>query len=79
MLARADLTPLLAEIAVPTLVVTGEHDSWSSPAQHEMIAAAITGAVLRIVPGAGHMLPVEDPDATTALLVEWAGRVKAAT
>jgi pimeloyl-ACP methyl ester carboxylesterase len=78
MMARADLTPLLGEIRVPTLVATGEEDGWSSPAQHEAIAAAIPGATLRIVPGAGHMMPVEDPAAATALLVEWATRVQAA-
>lgn len=74
MLARADLVPLLPGIACPTLVVTGEEDGWSPPDQHEAIAAAIPGAALRIVKGAGHMLPVEDPDATAALLLEWAKR-----
>lgn len=72
MIGRNDLTPLLSEIRVPTLVATGEMDSWSSPAQHEAIAAAIPGATLRIVPGAGHMMPVEDPAPVTAMLVEWA-------
>ena len=78
MMARMDLTSLLGDIAVPTLVAAGELDSWSPPAQHEAIAAAIRGAALRIVPGAGHMLPVEDPEATTALLLEWAEQVAAA-
>jgi pimeloyl-ACP methyl ester carboxylesterase len=72
MMARNDLTSLLAGIRVPTLVATGEEDGWASPRQHEEIAAAIPGATLRIVPGAGHMMPVEDPAAVTALLVEWA-------
>ena len=77
MLTRNDLGDVLPGIRVPTLVVTGEEDGWSPPARHEAIAAAIPGSVLRIVPGAGHMLPVEDPAATTALLVDWAERVKA--
>jgi len=78
MMARNDLTSLLGEIRVPTLVATGEQDGWSSPAQHEEIAAAIPGAMLRIVPGAGHMMPVEDPTAATDMLVEWAAQVKVA-
>jgi pimeloyl-ACP methyl ester carboxylesterase len=78
MMARNDLTPLLGQIRVPTLVATGEQDGWSTPAQHEAIAASIAGATLRIVPGAGHMMPVEDPDAATAMLVEWAEQVKLA-
>jgi pimeloyl-ACP methyl ester carboxylesterase len=77
MMARNDLTPLLAGIAVPTLVATGEEDGWASPAQHEEIAAQIPGAELRIVPGAGHMMPVEDPAAVTAILLEWAAGMKA--
>ncbi len=76
MLARADLEPLLGAIRCPTLVVTGAEDGWSPPDQHEAIAAAIPGAVLRIVAGAGHMLPVEDPAATTALLVDWAAGLR---
>ena len=71
MIARADLTPLLGQIRVPTLIATGEEDGWASPAQHAEIAAEIAGASLRIVPGAGHMMPVEDPDAVTAILLEW--------
>jgi pimeloyl-ACP methyl ester carboxylesterase len=73
MMSRNDLTPLLAGIRVPTLVATGEEDGWASPKQHEEIAAQITGATLRIVPGAGHMMPVEDPAAVTAILIKWAG------
>jgi pimeloyl-ACP methyl ester carboxylesterase len=78
MMTRNDLTPLLGQIQVPTLVATGELDGWSTPAQHEEIAAQIAGAALSIGAGAGHMMPVEDPEATTAMLVEWALRVKAA-
>ncbi|MDB5688745.1 MAG: alpha/beta hydrolase fold protein, partial [Sphingomonas bacterium] len=77
MMSRNDLTPLLAGIRVPTLVATGEEDGWASPAQHEQIAAAIPGATLRIVPGAGHMMPVEDPAAVTAILLEWTARLNA--
>jgi pimeloyl-ACP methyl ester carboxylesterase len=72
MMSRNDLTPLLAGLRVPTLVATGEEDGWASPAQHEEIAAQISGATLRIVPGAGHMMLVEDPAAVTAILLEWA-------
>lgn len=77
MMSRSDLTPLLAGIRVPTLVATGEEDGWASPAQHEQIAAAIPGATLRIVPGAGHMMPVENPAAVTAVLLEWTARLNA--
>ncbi len=41
------------------------------PAQHEGIAAAIPNARLVIVPEAGHMVPVERPQAMTDALVSW--------
>lgn len=77
MMSRNDLTPLLGGLRVPTLVATGEEDGWATPKQHEEIAAQISGATLRIVPGAGHMMPVEDPAAVTAILLEWAAGLDA--
>lgn len=64
-----DLLPGLS--TCPTLVMTGELDRWAPPAQHEQIAARIPGARLVIVPGAGHMLPREAPDAVNAAIAAW--------
>jgi pimeloyl-ACP methyl ester carboxylesterase len=36
------------------------------------MARAMPDATFRLVEGSGHMLPVEAPEATTAMLVEWA-------
>ena len=77
LLSRPDAADVLPAIACPTLVITGAQDSWASPAQHEAIAAAIPGAELVVVPGAGHMLPTEDPaafNAAVAALLEQADR-----
>ncbi len=71
LLARPEVESLLPTIACPTLVATGQHDSWAPPAQHEGIAAAIPNARLVIVPEAGHMVPVERPQAMTDALVSW--------
>jgi len=71
LLTRPDATPLLASITVPTLVIVGRQDEWSPVAQHEQIAAAITGARLEIVEYSGHMVTVEQPAATAALLRDW--------
>ena len=71
MLARPEVESLLPAIACPTLVATGAHDSWAPPAQHEVIAAAIPGAHLAIIPEAGHMLPVERPHLMTEALASW--------
>jgi pimeloyl-ACP methyl ester carboxylesterase len=71
LLDRADAEPLLPGITCPTLVACGRHDAWAPVAQHEAIAAAVPGARLEIVEGAGHMLPVEKPDDLNRLLIDW--------
>jgi pimeloyl-ACP methyl ester carboxylesterase len=54
MATRPDSTPTLQEIRVPTLVVVGEEDPITPPADSERMAAAIAGARLVRVPGAAH-------------------------
>jgi len=71
LLDRPEVEILLPTIACPTLVATGEHDNWAPIAQHEAIAAAIPGARLAVISDAGHMAPVEAPEAVTAALVAW--------
>lgn len=71
LLARPEVESLLATVRCPTLVATGAHDEWAPIAQHEAIAAAIPGARLAIFPEAGHMVPLERPDAVTAALANW--------
>ncbi|WP_033926594.1 alpha/beta fold hydrolase [Sphingomonas sp. 35-24ZXX] len=68
---RLDAAPLLAQIHCPTLVGVGEFDLWSPPDQHVPIADAIAGARLVVFKGAGHMAPMETPEAVSAALREW--------
>ncbi len=70
-LRRPDSRPELAAIGVPTLVAVGEADRMTPLDRAEEIAAAIPGAVLRVVPKAGHLTPMEAPAATAALLRDW--------
>lgn len=58
---RKNRRGVLGQIAVPTLVVVGEHDALTPPAEAEQMAAAIPGARIAVVPGAGHMTPLERP------------------
>lgn len=71
LLTRSDLWPLLPTIDVPTLIAVGRQDPWRSVEQHEQMAAAIPGARLEVIEDCGHMAPAEQPEAVTALLVEW--------
>lgn len=70
-MARPDLRPLLPRIACPTLVAVGEADLLTPPEQSAEIAAAIPGATLHRLPGAGHLLTMEQPAAVAALLLDW--------
>lgn len=66
---RADHTALLSGIGVPTLVVVGEHDVITPPSVHTEMAAAIPGATLAIIGGAGHMTALEQPGEFADLLL----------
>jgi YbgC/YbaW family acyl-CoA thioester hydrolase len=72
---RPDSTPLLAELdGLPTLVLVGDEDEITPPAQARAMAEAIPGASLVVVRSAGHVPPVERPVETTdALLAFLAG------
>jgi pimeloyl-ACP methyl ester carboxylesterase len=71
LLHRRDAAPLLATIDRPTLVCTGQLDTWAPPAQHAAIADALPRGTLRVIEGAGHMLPVEAPLALNAAIADW--------
>ena len=74
LLMRPEQASLLDEITCPTLIMTGRLDTWSPPAQHEAIAARIADSTLVIVEGAGHMLPLEAPDAVNEAIAAWLQR-----
>lgn len=61
MAQRPDSTATLADIRVPTLVVVGEDDALTPPADARTLHRGIVGAQLRLIPDAGHMAPVEQP------------------
>lgn len=63
MALRADSTNLLQKIDVPTLVICGEADQISPPDEMRKIAAAIPAAHFELIPGAGHLTPLENPAA----------------
>jgi pimeloyl-ACP methyl ester carboxylesterase len=71
LLSRPEQERLLAQIKCPTLVMTGELDGWSPPAQHEALAARIADSTLVIVAGAGHMLPLEAPKTVNQAIADW--------
>jgi len=67
-LTRQSALPLLPRIRCPTLVMVGEEDVATVPARSEELAAGIAGARLVRIPRAGHMSPIDAPEAVTAEL-----------
>jgi 3-oxoadipate enol-lactonase len=63
------LLPMLA--GLPALVIVGEEDVVTPPDAARRMAAAIPGARLVVVSGAGHLPPVERPTETTAAILDF--------
>lgn len=68
MAQRPDMRHALSRIAVPTLLLVGEHDPLSTPETMAEMAADIPGARLVTVPHAGHLPPMENPAETNDAL-----------
>jgi pimeloyl-ACP methyl ester carboxylesterase len=75
MLHRPDALLVLPTIAVPTLLLSGSHDSWSPVSQQESIRRRIPHATLFEIHGAGHMAPTERPEPVAVALREWLTRI----
>ena len=69
MAARADATSLLGSIRVPVAVLVGQEDVLTPPEQASALAAGLPDAVLSVLPGAGHLSPLEAPDQVAGALV----------
>ncbi|WP_309094962.1 4-carboxymuconolactone decarboxylase [Streptomyces sp.] len=68
-LASFDVRTELGRVGVPTLVLVGSDDQVTGPAEARTLVAGIPDARLAVVPGASHLVPVEQPAAVTDLLV----------
>ncbi|MFC1417231.1 alpha/beta fold hydrolase [Streptacidiphilus cavernicola] len=62
MAARPASLDVLAELAVPALVVVGEEDTITPVADAEAMAAVLPDVVLTVIPAAGHLSSLEAPD-----------------
>ena len=73
---RAGVADELPGITAPTLVVVGDEDVATVPANAERIAARIPGARLVLVRGAGHGSSVEQPTQVNAALISFLDAVR---
>jgi 3-oxoadipate enol-lactonase len=70
-LRDTDLTEEVSTTSVPTLVVVGEHDLSTPPDLVRATAELIPGARFEIVPNAGHIPSIEQPDTLTRLITDF--------
>lgn len=70
-LGRIDSRPHLSLITAPTLIICGEQDALTPPEHAQEIENFIKGADLHIIPGAGHLAPLEQPDAVNPIMKKW--------
>jgi 3-oxoadipate enol-lactonase len=75
-IVREGIYDKLARIAAPTLVVVGEEDVATVPAEAERIARAIRRSKLVSIPHAGHSASIEAPDAVTVAIADFVGEVE---
>jgi pimeloyl-ACP methyl ester carboxylesterase len=73
---RPDSTPMLGSIAMPVLAVAGAEDKIAPVEVMRAMAAAIPGAQFAVIPAAGHLAPLEQPLATSRVVVDFLDAVR---
>jgi pimeloyl-ACP methyl ester carboxylesterase len=66
-------TTLLGSIRTPTLVVTSDNDHLIPKELSELIAARVAGAQLAVMPGAGHIPFMEQPEEVVRIVLGFVG------
>jgi pimeloyl-ACP methyl ester carboxylesterase len=65
--------PWLSRIGAPTLVIAGDRDPIAPPRSARLLARRIPTAQLELVPGAGHLLLLDQPDHCAAIIADFLG------
>ena len=71
MAERVDSSELLAGVTIPTLVVGGAHDLPSPPEVMRAMANSMVDARFVLVPDAGHLTPLEQPEIVNDALLSF--------
>lgn len=66
--------PWLGRIAAPTLVLAGDHDPIVPPRNARILARRIPDARLELVPGAGHLLLLDQAERCASLITDFLDR-----
>ena len=73
---RPDQQDVLPLLEVPSFLACGVEDQLCPPQLHQELAEGARAGELHIVPGAGHMLPLERPEELARLLKRWLTEVE---
>lgn len=71
LIRRPDASDVLPMLRVPTLIACGREDAWSPVSQHEAMQRLAPKSTLRVIEEAGHMVTMERPQETAAVMREW--------
>ena len=71
MMHRADSTPLLQRVSVPTLIVAGAEDTLIPPAEADAMHQAISASRYELMPFVGHLPNLEEPAKFNTILSEF--------
>lgn len=74
MAVRPDVSSFLPTLHVPTLVIVGEYDVISPPAEMKAFSDAMPNARFAVISNAGHMAPIENPSEVNQVIHEFLGR-----
>ncbi len=72
---RDDVSETVSQISVPTLILCGDQDVSTPPEKSEDLHRRIKGSKYIVIPNAGHMSSVEQPEAVTTALDEFISSV----
>ena len=71
LLVTFDQRATLGDIAIPTLVLAGEHDTNAPAAVMERMARRIPGSTFEVILGAGHLANLESPSTFTSTVLRF--------
>lgn len=66
-----EIEPRYGDLDLPVLICWGTEDAWIPVESGEKLAATIPGGRLRLLQGAGHLVPVQAPAALCGELLAW--------
>jgi pimeloyl-ACP methyl ester carboxylesterase len=69
--ADAAFEDKLAQVQIPTLILSGKHDRVVPPENAMLLEQKIPGSIVHILPEAGHFFPLETPAAAARVIMQF--------